>query len=75
MFIPRPCRITILISFLQDSKAISNKSSYIELSTQKGGVFFTTKEMRRLSKEYTETTEAYKRTQTNLVKEVIAIAG
>lgn len=59
----------------QDSKVISNKRGYTELSTQKGGVFFTTSDLRDLSKQYTDTNEQYQRMQSSLVKEVIAIAG
>ncbi|KAG8902921.1 MutS-like protein [Tulasnella sp. 403] len=58
-----------------DAKLISNKRGYHELSTQKGGVFFTTSDLRELSKRYSDTTDEYQRMQSNLVKEVIAIAA
>lgn len=54
---------------------IANKRGYSELSTQKGGVFFTTSDLRDLSKQFTDTNEQYQKMQSSLVKEVIAIAG
>ncbi|KAG8840273.1 MutS-like protein, partial [Serendipita sp. 411] len=58
-----------------DSKLIERKSAYTELSTQKSGVFFTTKTLKRHSIEYAETREQYQRTQSSLVAEVVAIAA
>ncbi|KAG8940904.1 MutS-like protein [Tulasnella sp. 424] len=58
-----------------DAKAIQNKRGYSELSTQKGGVFFTTPDLRDLSKRFADTTGQYQRMQSGLVKEVISIAS
>ncbi|KAH9974037.1 DNA mismatch repair protein [Lactifluus volemus] len=49
-----------------DARAISNKRKYIELGTVKSGNF---------AMEYQEATEAYSRTQSGLVKEVVSIAS
>lgn len=58
----------------KDAKAIQNNRAYSELSTQKGGVFFTTPDLRDLSKRFADTTGQYQRMQSGLVKEVIGIA-
>ncbi|KZS97038.1 DNA mismatch repair protein [Sistotremastrum niveocremeum HHB9708] len=59
----------------QDAKSINNKRQYIELSTQKSGVFFTTSRLKDLSTDYTDKTELYEKTQGSLVKEIINIAA
>ena len=58
----------------QDARAISNKRKYIELGTVKSGVYFTTTKLKGFAMEYQESTEAYSRTQSGLVKEVVSIA-
>ncbi|KAI1798056.1 DNA mismatch repair protein [Ganoderma leucocontextum] len=59
-----------------DAKLIhGDKKKYIELGTQKSGVFFTTSTLKELSTEHTEVTEQYSRTQSGLVKEVVNIAS
>jgi DNA mismatch repair ATPase MutS len=58
----------------QDSRAISNKRKYIELGTVKSGVYFTTTKLKNYAMEYQEATQAYSRTQSGLVKEVVSIA-
>ena len=58
----------------QDARAISNKRKYIELGTVKSGVYFTTTKLKNFAMEYQEATEAYSRTQSGLVKEVVSIA-
>lgn len=58
----------------QDARAISNKRKYIELGTVKSGVYFTTTQLKNFAVEYQEATEAYSRTQSGLVKEVVSIA-
>ncbi|KAH9968223.1 DNA mismatch repair protein [Russula dissimulans] len=58
-----------------DSRAISNKRKYIELGTVKSGVYFTTTKLKNFAMEYQEATEAYSRTQSGLVKEVVSIAS
>ncbi|CCJ29847.1 unnamed protein product, partial [Pneumocystis jirovecii] len=49
--------------------------NYIELSTLKSGVYFTTLMMRQYSKEYNDILAQYKHQQTELAKEVVEIAG
>lgn len=58
----------------QDARAISNKRKYIELGTVKSGVYFTTTKLKNFAMEYQEATQAYSRTQSGLVKEVVSIA-
>ncbi|OBZ78347.1 DNA mismatch repair protein msh-2 [Grifola frondosa] len=58
-----------------DAKAIFGKKKYIELTTLKNGVFFTTKALKELATDYQEATESYQRTQSGLVKEVVNIAS
>ena len=50
-------------------------SKYIELGTLKNGVYFTTRALKELSSDYMETTEAYAKTQRELVGHVVQIAG
>ncbi|KAH8097021.1 DNA mismatch repair protein [Cristinia sonorae] len=50
-------------------------NEYIELSTLKSGVFFTTGNLKELSENYQETTEAYARTQRDLVGHVVTISS
>jgi len=68
-------RQLLLRSAPQDSAKIRNKKEYIELSTQKGGIFFTTPALKSLSDSYTELSNGYEKKQSELVKEVIAIVG
>ena len=59
----------------QDAKLLQkNPRKWIELGTQKSGMFFTTSTLKNLSTEYSEITEQYSRTQSGLVKEVVNIA-
>ena len=59
----------------QDAKAIASDARYTELGTIKSGVFFTTRRLRQFANDYRDTTEAYSKTQSGLVKEVVNIAG
>ncbi|KAG0000086.1 MutS-like protein [Entomortierella chlamydospora] len=58
-----------------DSSCLRNKSSYIELTTQKNGVLFTTTKMRAASQSFSEASQEYERTQSSLAKEVIGIVS
>ena len=58
----------------QDAGKIRNKR-YIELSTQKGGIFFTTPALKSLSDAYADLSNSYEKKQSELVKEVIAVVG
>ncbi|KAG6830769.1 hypothetical protein H0H87_007168 [Tephrocybe sp. NHM501043] len=57
-----------------DAKAIGKNKKYIELGTNKSGVFFTTKKLKELAEDFTEFSQSYTRTQSGLVKEVVNIA-
>ncbi|XP_006463889.1 hypothetical protein AGABI2DRAFT_187339 [Agaricus bisporus var. bisporus H97] len=56
-----------------DAKGLSKK--FIELGTNKSGVYFTTKTLKNLAEEYKDLTQTYARTQNGLVKEVVNIAA
>ncbi|KAI8913720.1 muts domain V-domain-containing protein [Entophlyctis helioformis] len=58
-----------------DASKIRGNREYIELSTQKAGVLFTTPKLRTLSSEFDELTAGYEALQQNLAKEVITITG
>ena len=58
----------------QDAKGKVDGKKFIELGTTKSGVFFTTRTLKELAADYLETTTAYSRTQSGLVKEVVNIA-
>ncbi|KAF9956380.1 MutS-like protein [Modicella reniformis] len=58
-----------------DSSCLRNKSKYIELTTQKNGVLFTSTKMREASQSFSEASQEYERTQSSLAKEVIGIVA
>ncbi|KAF8310100.1 putative DNA mismatch repair protein MSH2 [Clavulina sp. PMI_390] len=58
-----------------DAKSIHGNRKYIELSTQKGGVFFTTVNLKEIANTYAEKSEAYQKAQSGLVKEIVGIAS
>ncbi|KAJ3554127.1 hypothetical protein NM688_g3265 [Phlebia brevispora] len=58
-----------------DQKSINNNKEYIELSTLKTGVFFTTRKLKNLAVEYQETVNHYKAKQSRLVSEIVSIAN
>ncbi|THH15823.1 hypothetical protein EW146_g4722 [Bondarzewia mesenterica] len=58
-----------------DARAIHNKRKFIELGTIKSGVYFTTTTLKELAVQHQESTQAYSRTQSGLVKEVVSIAS
>ncbi|KAJ8331868.1 MSH2 protein [Batrachochytrium dendrobatidis] len=58
-----------------DANRIRGNRDYIELSTQKAGVLFTTVNLRTLSNNFAELTKAYELLQQNLSKDVISITG
>lgn len=45
------------------------------MGTLKSGVFFTTRTLKTLSTQFSETTGEYKKKQSKLVGEIVAIAG
>lgn len=59
----------------QDYKSVSDNKKYLECSTVKSGMFFTTREMKGLSEEYAEILQSYERTQSGLVKQIVNITG
>ncbi|CAG8439292.1 7439_t:CDS:10 [Ambispora leptoticha] len=58
-----------------DAGCIRGNSRYIELATQRTGVFFTTTKLKELSQNFSEFSDEYEKKQSSLVKEVIAIAA
>lgn len=59
----------------QEAGCIRNKSKYQECSTQKNGVYFTTKRMQALRREHDQLSSNYNRTQSGLVNEVVQVAS
>jgi len=57
----------------KDAKNLPKK--YIELGTNKGGVYFTTPKLKQNAEDFKEISKTYERTQRGLVKQVIEIAG
>jgi DNA mismatch repair protein MSH2 len=58
-----------------EAGCIRNKSTYQECSTQKNGVFFTTKKLQSIRREFDQLSENYNRTQSSLVNEVVGVAA
>lgn len=59
----------------QEAGCIRNKSKYQECSTQKNGVYFTTKKLQTYRREYDQLSQNYNRTQSGLVNEVVQVAA
>lgn len=59
----------------QEAGCIRNKSGYQECSTQKNGVYFTTKKLQAYRREYDQLSQNYNRTQSSLVHEVVQVAA
>ncbi|KAG9237861.1 DNA mismatch repair protein msh-2 [Amylocarpus encephaloides] len=58
-----------------EAGCIRNNHKYQECSTQKSGVFFTTKPLQSYRREFDQLSENYNRTQTSLVNEVVGVAA
>ena len=58
-----------------EAACIRNKSTYLEIQTQKNGVYFTTRHLQELRREHDQLSASYNRTQSNLVSEVVAVAA
>ncbi|KAJ3397644.1 MutS-like protein [Lobulomyces angularis] len=58
-----------------DANKIRGNNEFIQLSTQKAGVLFTTKKMKEKSLQHDELNVKYSNLQTNLVKEIIEISA
>lgn len=58
-----------------DAKAIQNKREYEELKQVKGGIYFRTKTLKEAAENYADSTVAYQKRQSSLVKEVVNIAS
>ena len=56
-----------------DSRFIAGNKTYVELSVQKSGIFFTTERMRGLSDQVTELMNSYEEKQADVVKEIVGI--
>lgn len=58
-----------------EAGCIRGKKVYHEISTQKNGVFFTTRKLQEMRQEFDQLSDNYNRTQTGLVNEVVAVAA
>lgn len=58
-----------------EASSIRNKSGYQEISTQKNGVYFTTKTLSDLRRDHDQYSTKYNSTQSSLVNEVVAVAA
>ncbi|KAJ3214580.1 MutS-like protein [Clydaea vesicula] len=58
-----------------DANKIRGNNEFIQLSTQKAGVLFTTQKMKEKSLQHDELNVKYSNLQTNLVKEIIEISA
>jgi DNA mismatch repair protein MSH2 len=58
-----------------ESGSIRNNKKYLECSTQKNGVYFTTHALQNMRREWDQLSENYTRTQTSLVNEVVSVAA
>ncbi|KAM7220679.1 MutS domain V domain containing protein [Rhypophila decipiens] len=58
-----------------EAGCIRNKSRYQECSTQKNGVYFTTKTLQSLRRDFDQLSQNYNRTQSSLVTEVVNVAA
>ncbi|MBA7490067.1 DNA mismatch repair protein MutS [subsurface metagenome] len=58
-----------------EASSIRNKAGYQEISTQKNGVYFTTKTLAALRRDHDQYSAKYNTTQSGLVNEVVAVAA
>lgn len=58
-----------------EAGCIRNKRQFKEISTQKNGVYFTTEKLQGLNREFDQANQRYENTQTELVKDVVKVAG
>lgn len=58
-----------------EAGCIRNKTTYQEISTQKNGVYFTTKALQECRREHDQLSDTYNRKQTGLVTEVVSVAA
>lgn len=58
-----------------EAGCIRNKKQYLECSTQKNGVYFTTHALQSMRREHDQLSENYNRTQSSLVHEVVSVAA
>ncbi|KAF0555261.1 DNA mismatch repair protein MSH2 [Gigaspora margarita] len=58
-----------------EANCLCGQSEYIELATQRTGVFFTTQKLKELSSDFLSESDHYDDVQSSLVKEVINISG
>lgn len=58
-----------------EAGCIRNKNNYQECATQKNGVYFTTKKLQSVRREFDQLSENYNRTQRSLVDEVVGVTA
>lgn len=56
-----------------DAKTLRNNKKYIELSTVKAGIFFSTRQLREISQKTAALEKDYERQQSSVVKEIVQI--
>ncbi|KKA26154.1 hypothetical protein TD95_003600 [Thielaviopsis punctulata] len=59
----------------QEAGCIRNNNQYQECSTQKNGVYFTTRDLQRLRREHDQLTRQYNEQQNGLAAEVVKVAA
>jgi len=59
----------------KESSKLRGNSQYIELSTTKSGVYFTTSKLKNLSDKYNALKQEYEERQSSLVKDVVTIVA
>ncbi|KAK5942397.1 MSH2 protein [Knufia obscura] len=58
-----------------EASVIRNKSNYQEISTQKNGVYFTTRDLADMRREHDQLSQKYNSKQSGLVNEVVTVAA
>lgn len=56
-----------------DAKSLRQHKKYIELSTVKAGIFFSTRDLKHIAEETSELQKRYEQQQASLVKEIVSI--
>jgi len=58
-----------------EAGCIRNHAKYMECSTQKNGVYFTTKALQGLRRDFDQASQSYNKKQSGLVNEVVGVAA
>lgn len=68
------CLLTDVLD-IEDANCLRKFPKFFELSTQKSGVLFTSAKLRSLSEEFSVIDEEFERKQSQLVMEIVSVAG